>query len=827
MKKRSKIISLLLAASMALGMTACGGGGGNGISKEEAKQGVYHMEDKETELFGDGGSNNLTYVDGRLYTFRDERFWAEEIGTRISLASVDKDGKDLQLTELFSNVHANPDWNNNTWGGEDGGDVDIDGGGIDVMPMPRDGVAESQEDAPVEEPVATDETVTAPDGSQVNSDTWMAANTISASGAYLILESNSYYYDNTGNYNALSYTLDLYAYDLNGNLRYKQVLSENQNENYVYYNSILADDKGRLILVADNGITVLDENGNPLAEAEGVEGNGWMSAVLFGKNDMINMVYSEYSQDGMSGKMVLKQFNLKTNKYEADAEIPQYLNNYQIKQGINSDFLLLNSMGAYTYNIGDAEPKLLMNFINSDIPSNNIQALVQMEDGTLLMAYNDWETYDLRLASLTPVAPEDVPDKEIILIASNWLDYNMRTRILDFNKTSDKYRIMLKDYSAYNTMDNYSAGVEQLNNDILAGKMPDILIIDDYNMPVDSYIAKGLLADIRKLIEDDEELNIDDYMTNVFDAYSVNGKLYSIIPSFSVQTVVGKTSLVGKEPGWTLADLKALMAKYPDASVFGDSMTRDSLLWNLIAFGGSRFVDKTTGKCNFNTDEFISLLEFANEFPAEYVWDDTVDWSARDNQYRDNKVLLMQMYLYRLRDLARVEQGQFGEDISFIGFPSENGNGAVLRADSQYAISAKSKCKEGAWEFLKYYLTPEYQMEDNNTQYTIPVLKEAVEKQLKEAQEKPYWKYPDGTVEYYDDTYWIGDQQITINPLTKEEADELYDYVSSITEAQHFDQDLFNIINEEAAPFFEGQKSAKEVAEIIQSRASIYISEGR
>ena len=38
-------------------------------------------------------------------------------------------------------------------------------------------------------------------------------------------------------------------------------------------------------------------------------------------------------------------------------------------------------------------------------------------------------------------------------------------------------------------------------------------------------------------------------------------------------------------------------------------------------------------------------------------------------------------------------------------------------------------------------------------------------------------------------------------------------------------EELVNIITEETAPFFKGQKTAGETAEIIQNRISIYVKE--
>ena len=59
--------------------------------------------------------------------------------------------------------------------------------------------------------------------------------------------------------------------------------------------------------------------------------------------------------------------------------------------------------------------------------------------------------------------------------------------------------------------------------------------------------------------------------------------------------------------------------------------------------------------------------------------------------------------------------------------------------------------------------------------------------------------------------------------VVKDLMDELY----SFTQIYRYDDALNQIINEEAAAFFAGQKSAKDVAGIIQSRAQIYVNETR
>ncbi len=53
------------------------------------------------------------------------------------------------------------------------------------------------------------------------------------------------------------------------------------------------------------------------------------------------------------------------------------------------------------------------------------------------------------------------------------------------------------------------------------------------------------------------------------------------------------------------------------------------------------------------------------------------------------------------------------------------------------------------------------------------------------------------------------------------------DLINSTENISRYDEQINKIINEEASAFFEGQKSSKEVAEIIQNRVSNYLAENR
>ena len=53
------------------------------------------------------------------------------------------------------------------------------------------------------------------------------------------------------------------------------------------------------------------------------------------------------------------------------------------------------------------------------------------------------------------------------------------------------------------------------------------------------------------------------------------------------------------------------------------------------------------------------------------------------------------------------------------------------------------------------------------------------------------------------------------------------EYIKTVEKTSFYDEQIMNIIDEEAAPFFAGQKDAKQVTDVIQSRIQTYVNESR
>lgn len=418
---------------------------------------------------------------------------------------------------------------------------------------------------------------------------------------------------------------------------------------------------------------------------------------------------------------------------------------------------------------------------------------------------------------------EEGVGKKIIKLYGFYIDDEITGLVSKFNKSSSEYKIEVTDYwteSQYRTEQ-----IAKLNNDLVAGNLPDILILN--GLDVDSYISKGLFSNIYDFIDNDPDMNRSDFVENIFKAYEIDGKLYEVVPRFTIGTLVGRTSLVGEEPDWTMEEFIDFVNSYPDRSVFGGYRSKDMVLKQLIDYGYNSYIDRKTGECHFNSDEFIRLLEFCNQFPKESEISDT-DNPDYDTELRNGNILLTFGELYNFYNIREYEQGRFGEAVTFKGFPGIGGNGLVIRSLTKLAVISDSNNPEGAWEFVKYFYSEEYQDQYSTVDsWEFPIRLSSLEKQAEENKVKRYIVNESGENEYYDNFVYISGKEVIIGENTDEDNKHMFEVINSADSLWQHDSFISDIVMEESAAYFEGQKSSQEVADIIQNRISNYIAENR
>ena len=873
MKKRwiKRAVTLGLALTLTVGgMTACGGSGVDKQKNALAKENVYSFQEYSLPDLGGDYSNMMGsfHADGRIYVLMQVEHYSEDYYTSYHIVSFKEDGTDAQQVTLELNEVVLTEEEKGGFGQGDGeGTIDgaedaiIDG----VMPLSTAREPEAPEDVPetdedmdadvdvdvdtdtsadtdIDSDLDLDDDFGIDDDMFVDGDVWDGEkwdNTYESNylrnlscGNGAIYGIRNYYYSNYTYGYDLNKTF-ICSWNLDGTVRWETELADSQNM-WIQTMTTASDGTLTILLSKEDAQYMLSISADgQMGEQKKVSDK---ARDAFSSNALIQArqngsFFIVYSDANDWTKYYAAEYDPVTDTMSDPVDIPSsilYAQSGMMKVGENSDLIYHTNSGLYTYNIGDEEGKKKMDYINSDLYITSLQDVVELDEthfvGMFFESY-DWGNLKAGLFTYTP--PEEIPDKKAIVLAGMWLG-DIRQRVIEFNRNSQEYRITIKDYSEYNSYGDYEAGQTQMNNDIVTGNMPDILVVNS-NMPIENYIAKGWLADINDFIKKDEELSQEEFVQNVFDAYSVKGKLYYVIPSFYVSTMIAKTSIVGDRTSWTMSDMIELQKSLPEGTKMMEDMTRSNFLNSILMYCGNDFIDVETGKCTFDSEAFIDLIEYAKTFPEELVYDDSyweTWWENSQSQYREDRTILMSAYISSVTNFRYNLNGTFGEEVSYIGFPTSSGGmGAFVSYNDAYCISAKSRNKDGAWEFLRYYLTDEYQESDNR--YSFSIQKDIFEEEAQKAMERPYWIDENGNKQEYDDTYYMNGEVIVIEPLTQEQVDKLVNYIYTIDNAYYYNTDIVNIIQEEIDAFFTGQKEAAEVANIIQRRAQVYVDENR
>ncbi len=627
------------------------------------------------------------------------------------------------------------------------------------------------------------------------------------------------------------YEYDQYVcgYDTDGNEFMHVVLEEDDNDDdYSYLQKILPSKDGAILVYSGDSsyFVPIDKSGN-FGDMVKISNNG--KEISYFENisiDSKDNVFISYYSDDWESKYYSK-VDLKTGKITMSVELPESVRNdsYNMCAGEFHDIIYSSSLGLCYYNLGDDFGNVLMNASNSNMYDGNYNNILELTEDMFFANFYDYHDGMNKYGLFTHIKPEDIPDKNIIVIGGLYIDDNLSNLAIELNQKSDFYKYIVRDYKVYNTDDDYELGQTTLKNEILAGEGPDILYFSDTSL-ANEFATKGLLMSIDAIMEADSEINPEDYLQNVFDAYRIKEKLYYVFPSFSIQTFAGKKSLFGNKDRMSLGEVNQIAKQIsPDTVVFSD-YERSWFFTTALEYMGNDFVDMSTGKCNFNSDEFIELLEFSKTIP-EVLGDDYYNEDYYNNyqtRYLEDNVLLSNVYMYDIKNLTETFNGTFAGDCMLTGFPTKNNNGGIFSCYNMYAISSKTEYIDASWNLLKSVLDVDYQ---KKLTYTIPVNKEAFEIHIKEATEQDYYLNSAGEKIYNDYYYWNGNDSIIIDPLNEEQVKEIEDYVMNITSAGFENSDIQNIIVEEADAFFSGQKSAADVAGIIQNRVQIYVDENR
>lgn len=630
-------------------------------------------------------------------------------------------------------------------------------------------------------------------------------------------------------------------YDKDGKMISSTNLNYESGEQYDYIIGYYGFSDGSSIVYSDSeGFVKFDKDGkgSVIGKAEGFD---WIDSM--GTDADNNLIISGYGND--KGGYVFAVYDMESKSVSETHEYDGNIYNSQnciIRGTGDYSFFVLGDKALSGYNRNTQQFDEIVNWVDSDI--SNVMAAVVDKDMQISIVESEQGGYrdGVRFSKLKKRDPSELANQQIITLGMLYNNGNINSKVAEFNKSNKDYRIKTVDYSQYDNEENeYTGSVQQLNQDLISGKAPDI-VISSGNLNMQSLASKGVFADLYDFIDKDSELNRESFVPNILKLSECDGKLVSIPISFNMQTLTGKTKYVGEKQNWTVDEMISAYENRPKKDMgFSISDYKTNMFYMAFYSNLNSHIDYKNKTFTYDKAELVKLLEFINQFEDEPDWEDENIMIEQQNEWNDyqtamikDKYLLYDAGIYDFRSYHELLAGTFAnEPVTLVGYPSADGSGIKLSwSDSVFSIVSNSANKDTCWNFIRQFLTEDYQSPSdngngNNNIWSFPVNQKAFDKLAEQSKSPQFWIDPEtGEKTEYETTFWAGDKEIKIGDCTDEEIAQVKDLINSIkTASNYYDDGLYKICEEETGAFFKGDKSAEETADLMINRISIYIAE--
>ena len=635
-------------------------------------------------------------------------------------------------------------------------------------------------------------------------------------------------------------TYHLKKFDGNGTVIYDEDVSKilKQNENF-YVSVMTADGEGNVYLLDNsNGIFLFDRDG----KAAGIipMNENWFHSMGMAKDGSVYVGAMSYTGEGGKSSLIKIDFANKKLGESYPGFLSGNSNGSQMIPGAEGGLLGFDENGVYEYSPEKQEPTKLLTWLDCDIDGSSVSAVSYGKEGVLYVVLRNWESGQTEIAKMNKVRTEDVAKREIINIGVLYGDGSLSRKIVEFNKNNSQYRVKIKTYMDLNnlTEESYREAITNFTNDLTGGNSPDI--IDLSGLDVENLVEKGVLEDLMPYVEKSAVISKEDIFPAILKGATYDNVLAYVPSTFVIRTLAAKESIVGSRSGWTCSDMIALAKQYPNADIL-EYNSKETILSMMLMLGKDHFIDEKKHECHFDTDDFKEVLQFANTFPDE------ITYSERLTPYRlkDDSLLVTYADIYDFSDVQSI-LAYFGEEkVNFIGYPTYGeGNGCIIVPGDSYGLFTGSSCKDGAFSVLEFLLSSD--SEDEWRSWGFSSFISRYEKQKEEALQVEYVYDENGEIMLDDEgnPIYEGGSGYTMmgdngeewsyeyRPIKAEEVElverMMNDAIMRDGNAAYgsgSENALSQIINEEAGAYFKGSKSLEEVASIIQNRVNLYLKE--
>jgi len=336
--------------------------------------------------------------------------------------------------------------------------------------------------------------------------------------------------------------------------------------------------------------------------------------------------------------------------------------------------------------------------------------------------------------------------------------------------------------------------------EMVSGEGPDILYVSLEDMKI--LQEKGLLLDLEKMLAAE---SLEQVLPGVVQLGTVEGTFVGLAPEMDILTMITLKD-IWQQDTWSMQDLIGLMERGEFTGLFcqGNGVfAPQAVLKFLVEFGlqEGKLIDWEKGESLLDGEVFLQILEMTKKYGANPATDQTyLGMGGCPAMFTSGGINIINE-LYE----------QYGDTYYFVGQPTTGDGGNYLTCAGVVVVNQNTAQPEAVAAFLECLLKDEIQYASSML-LSLPVTKVSAE-EVKMVE-------IDGEMR----ASWRG-QELCIK---EDGSTTLEDYValleSLVPYPGRYDA-IESIVWEEAAAYIAGDKSAAEVAKIVDSRVQLYLDE--
>lgn len=603
-----------------------------------------------------------------------------------------------------------------------------------------------------------------------------------------------------------------------------QILGDIEQTGY-YIEQGTVSTSGEFIIRSQAGnLYLFDDKGEFLcAGSDGWDGETYQGAEpgLLNAGEKGIFTYAVTNNGMPDSAILLSRINMTDAVLGAVEEVkPDAAASLNVYSGYAKGILISDGDSLWGYDPAGKKMNTLLDWDDSGVEMDNydIDHISILKDGRFYVMVTGRNTHNVDLVYIEKSTSSETTEKQTVVIGGYFsINDELENMIKEFNKYNTQYHIEFKQYESS----------QDLYMDLLKGEGPD-----GFQLTGSSILAsKGVLEDLSPYFAESQTVREEDLLPSVREAGSMDGKLYYLFPHFRLKGLIAGQG-VTDNGAWTPEEFLGLGEQHPEA-LLTPYIDPYMVMEFAISADMDSFVHWQDRECFFDSERFVNLLESIRQVTdgrqVDYM-------EIRENQCQwlhDGKTLTDRFWIGDVRQYVEYRDAYEGFG-SFAGYPDSTGEPYYwFEPDCVLAMNSASGQKDGVWAFMEFLLSERYQYQNslqaakNTINGHFPVRQDVFDEYLTELFNE--WQR---RVEHYNNSSEEHRDMNTVSlqiwqkypEIGEEDREMLLNMVENAHWDDSYDQ-ITRIIMGETGSLWSGDKTAEEVAGIIQNRVQLYLDE--